>query len=61
MAIWTISQKLNVSPYAAPLVIQIKQYTSDFALKLQLYFTVGDLDIPAGATAFGVPCRIKVL
>lgn len=50
MAIWTISKKLNVSPYAAPLVIQIKQYTSDFALKLQLYSTVGDLDIPAGAT-----------
>lgn len=50
MATWTISKKLNVSPYAAPLVIQIKQYTSDFALKLQLYSTVGDLDIPAGAT-----------
>lgn len=50
MAIWTISKKLNVSPYAAPLVIQVKQYTSDFALKLQLYSTVGDLDIPAGAT-----------
>lgn len=50
MATWTIYKKLNVSPNSFPLVIPIKQYSSDFALKLKLYSTDGDLDIEAGAT-----------
>lgn len=47
---WTIYKKLNVSPNSYPLVIPIKQYSSDFTLKLKLYSTDGDLDIEAGAT-----------
>lgn len=47
---WTIYKKLNVSPNSIPLVIPIKQYSSDFALKFKLYSTDGDLDIEAGAT-----------
>lgn len=50
MATWTIYKKLNVSPNSYPLVIPIKQYSSDFALKFKLYSTEGDLDIVAGAT-----------
>jgi len=50
MATWTIYKKLNVSPNSFPLVIPIKQYSSDFALKFKLYSTEGDLDIEAGAT-----------
>lgn len=47
---WTIYKKLNVSPNSFPLVIPIKQYSSDFILKIKLYSTDGDLDIEAGAT-----------
>ena len=47
---WTIYKKLNVSPNSYPLVIPIKQYSSDFVLKFKLYSTDGDLDIEAGAT-----------
>lgn len=47
---WTIYKKLNVSPNSYPLVIPIKQYSSDFILKIKLYSTDGDLDIEAGAT-----------
>ena len=50
MATWTIYKKLNVSPNSFPLVIPIKQYSSDFSLKFKLYSTEGDLDIEAGAT-----------
>lgn len=50
MATWTIYKKLNVSPNSYPLVIPIKQYSSDFALKFKLYSTEGDLDIESGAT-----------
>lgn len=46
----TIYKKLNVSPDSYPLVIPIKQYSSDFALKFKLYSTDGDLDIEEGAT-----------
>ena len=46
---WTIYKKLNVSPNSYPLVIPIKQYSSDFILKIKLYSTDGDLDIEAGA------------
>lgn len=50
MATWTIFKKLNVSPASFPTVIHIKQYSSDFILKFQLYSTDGDLYIEAGAT-----------
>lgn len=50
MATWTIFKRLNVSPASFATVIHIKQYTSDFILKFQLYSTDGDLNIEAGAT-----------
>lgn len=50
MATWTIFKRLNVSPASFPTVIHIKQYSSDFILKFQLYSTDGDLNIEAGAT-----------